>query len=115
MTISEIQEQINLYDWDRWSLHDWYHSFDELYNHRIKLFLSLCRFAKDDHYIRISKYNSDWSQWKWWFVMWINDWYITYHLPDEYREYCKWLYEEEEKWMWDWHNSVDVLDRLMKL
>lgn len=115
MNLQEIQAQINLFDWERWGLHDWYHSFDELYEHRIKLFLALCRYAKDDHEVRISKKNSDNSVRPWWFVMWIDEWYITYHLPIKYREYCSKVYREKEKWMRDWHNSNDVLDRLMKL
>lgn len=115
MTITEIQEQINIYDGNRWELHDGYHSFNELYEHRIKLFLALCRYAKDYHYIRISKHNSDWWKREWWFVMWIDEWYITYHLPNKYREYCSKVYKELDKWLWDWHNSNVVLERIMKL
>ena len=120
---TEIQKLINetVSEWNGiWYIHDWYHSFDELYEHRILLFLNLCKIISEwwcatIHWdnIRWSDTNSDWSKRDWWFVLWISD-CITYHLPNKYLRAVK-RFKRLDKWKRDWHNSVDVVERLNKL
>ena len=108
--------------WELWridinNVSDGYHTFWELYKHRIHLFIALC-----NHYSAwwcfISKKHHDWTEYKWWFIAQLEtyEWQISYHLPMEYRDemekICTSLSEANK---WDWHTSDDVLDRLLKI
>ena len=121
MEITEIQEQINLYDGNRWELHDGYHTFNELYEHRIILYISLCKQIVASRYkqVRASKKHFDWTSRDWRFIMWIGTipWtIITYHLPDKYWNDISKFAMILENWLErDWHTSNDVLDRLLEL
>ncbi len=109
---------------------DGYHTFDELYEHRITLFIALCKslvnyyddadFADNPNVWR-SKKHSDGeicfgtgTQ----FVLGIGKkrgHQITYHIPIERWEetnFAETLYKAPE---WDGHTSDDVLERLKKL
>lgn len=123
--IMTIQEQINqLPDSEKEQLSDWYHTFKELYNHRVTLFVALCN-SINDHANQISaitncwksKLHADWTMWDWWFIAWIwtKKWdTLTYHLPIE-----EWnnLTSPEIKNApeWDGHTSDDVLRMLKNL
>lgn len=105
---------------DVWFLHDWYHSFNDLYEHRHLLLLNRLKVIREwwcatIHHDSVwwSDTNSDWSKWGWWIVVWISD-YITYHLPVKYQNYVLW-FKKLDKGKWDWHNSKDVLERLEKI
>lgn len=100
---------------------DGYHTMDELYEHRIVLYVTLCRLlAKDlDHNgIWCSTKHSDGSTFGDWFVLGIGkegdkDRQITYHLPARYwEEVCKFAKVLERAPKWDGHSSADVLERL---
>lgn len=93
---------------------DGYHTFGELYEHRITLFIALCRIIQDRTLKQVWRYKTDSK----WFLLGIDKaagHQITYHLP-----MCKWnetdfantILQRPE---FDGHTSQDVLDRLNKL
>ena len=97
---------------------DGYHTFDELYEHRIALFLALCvqvSANENTGYVWYSRLHSDGSAIPGWFVMGIGTKpgeQITYHMADDYwplTEFCQTLDRAPE---WDGHSPADVLTRL---
>ena len=103
-------------------IRDGYHSFGELYAHRIALFIALCKVVhystKYEFPVWKSKLHSDGSQMDGWFIMGIS--YrkgdqITYHLPISDWEKCWFAKELDKAPDWDGHTSDDVLKRLMLL
>ena len=104
---------------------DGYHTFAELYEHRIALYISLCR--------QVSIWNESSPSEVWrskkhsdgelafggtWFVLGINHKkgeQITYHLPIERWDECAFAEELERAPEWDGHTSDDVLERIEKL
>lgn len=100
---------------------DGYHTFDELYEHRIELFMALCSliYYHERGRVWMSLLHSDGSSINGWFVLGIDKeaWQqITYHLPMKYWDravrYAKVL---DRAYEWDGHTSNDVLDRLKRL
>lgn len=111
---------------DDMQINDGYHTMDELYEHRINLFIALCKYViYNDVKLRglnysvwRSKLHSDGSEYKGWFLLGIHKKpgeMISYHLP-----LSKWdeigLAETLEKAPeFDGHTSADVLERLKYL
>lgn len=108
---------------------DGYHTFGELYDHRITLFIALCRQLfkgyEEDHFIPQyavwrSKHHSD-GELAFggnWFVLGISEEkgdQITYHLPIERWEETDFAKTLEKAPEWDGHTSADVLERLKSL
>jgi hypothetical protein len=107
---------------------DGYHTFTELYNHRIALWMALCKIY--DNYItplqsRIkcwkSKQHNDGSMFNGWFIlgMEVTEFtgpkiQLTYHLPLEYWDKIN-VIELERAPKWDGHSPQDVIERLAKL
>jgi hypothetical protein len=101
---------------------DGYHTFSELYEHRIILFIVLLRYysthPKQRGQVWRSKAHSDGSVWDGWFILGIGKekgFQITYHLP-----ISKWVQTSfaetlEHAPEWDGHTSGDVLERLKQL
>lgn len=105
---------------------DGYHTFDELYDHRITLFIALCEvvaaggFYKNPQVWR-SKKHSDGklcfgtgTQ----FVLGMNkevNKQITYHIPVERWDQTDFAETLEQAPEWDGHTSEDVLNRLKYL
>lgn len=114
---------------DSMEVSDGYHTFDELYDHRITLFISLCRFAQRLHNgegpewmpVWRSKRHSDGevcfgtgTQ----FVIGIGKEkgeQITYHIPIERWDETEFAETLEQAPEWDGHSSQDVLERLKTL
>lgn len=120
---------------------DGFHTFDELYEHRIILYIALCKkineedemeksmkafkdgFAFDKNgWIRkvwCSIQHSDGTTFGDWFVLGINKEkgkQITYHLPARFwSEVCEFAEVLEKAPEWDEHNSDDVLKRLKEI
>ena len=112
---------------------DGYHSFDELYEHRITLFIALCvyvrksysRMKKDDNLyleenliVWRSKLHSDGTMFDDWFVMGIGKEkgkQITYHLPIEKWGDTGFAETLENAPEYDGHTPEDVLKRIKKL
>lgn len=103
---------------------DGYHTFDELYDHRIMLFIVLCKqiirqpYDNDKFTVWRSRLHHDGSSFDDWFIMGIGTKkgeQITYHLPlsrwDETHFAKTWNIAPE----FDGHTSDDVLERLKKL
>ena len=102
------------------NISDWYHTFWELYKHRIHLFIALCRPIKNwDDEINVIKSHKhfDDSQMEWWFIVQMDTpyWQISYHLPNEYWDKCDYIKTVDKANEWDGHTSDDVLERLLKL
>lgn len=103
-------------------IRDGYHSFDELYEHRIALYISFCRILQHNNIMRYDKpicwrseTHSDGTKWEGWFILGIakaSGHQITYHLPiSEWNEteFAETLDKAPE---YDGHTSSDVLERL---
>ena len=106
---------------------DGYHTFDELYDHRITLYIALCKHKHDlyaienpgKHKVWRSKKHSDGSVWDGWFILGIGTEkgkQITYQLPLERWEETNHFAEDlEQAPEWDGHTPADVLERIKAL
>lgn len=110
---------------------DGYHTFDELYEHRITIFIAMCRLAETMQRmfnmpenipkrfdIWRSKVNGDGSVWNGWFVMGINKnagEQITYHLPMNKWDETDFAQTLEKGPDFDGHTSSDILERIKLL
>lgn len=91
----------------RWSLSDGYHTFNELYEHRIWLYRVLVNtWLFPCHK---SKLHNDWTSRDWWFIcmMYIDGKQISYHIP---MWHYNWFLCEEREYAdrRDGHKSKDV-------
>ena len=105
---------------------DGYHTFDELYEHRIVLFIALCKAlwidpqyqtGQKSHVWRSLKH-SDGSSFNGWFVMGIGKErgeQITYHLPMSKWEETEFAPTLDFAPNFDGHTPEDVLKRLSAL
>lgn len=94
---------------------DGYHTFGELYEHRIELFIALCRILEQctDSYIwKLSVEDG-------WFLMGIETKdrkQISYHIPESRWEDCNFAtLRKNSEYEFDGHTSNDVLQRLKNL
>ena len=99
---------------------DGYHTFEELYEHRIMLFIALCKELDDTFKAPVwrSKKHSDGSAWDGWFLLGINKksgQQITYHLPISKWDITDFAEELDKAPDFDGHTSGDVLNRISKL
>jgi len=99
---------------------DGYHTFKELYEHRITLFIALCKQISCDYngICWKSKIHSDGSKIDGWFIMGINKEkgkQITYHLPMSKWDECDFVKTLEKAPEFDGHTAEDVLKRLKEL
>lgn len=114
---------------DSMQVSDGYHTMDELYAHRVSLFVCIARsiqaankFARMSGHAGIpiwkSWVNSDGAQYEGWFIMGIfleAGKQITYHLPASRWEECSFADFKHQAPEWDGHTSADVLERLKTL
>jgi hypothetical protein len=102
---------------------DGFHTFDELYEHRITLWIALCRWIQAESnrgYAKVwrSKLHSDGSCFDGWFVLGqgVNPGeQITYHVPLSRWDETRFAPELERAPDWDGHTPADVLKRLAVL
>ena len=105
---------------------DGYHTFDELYEHRIVLFIALCKILYADPQYQTgqkadiwrSKLHSDGTSFDEWFIMGIGrnkGEQITYHLPISKWDETEFAETREKAPEFDGHTSDDVLERLKNL
>jgi hypothetical protein len=95
---------------------DGYHTFGELYEHRIRLFITLCAIHPD--VVWKSQSHSDGSFIEGWFVMGIEKEpgrQITYRLPMSYWDECNFCEVLASAPPFDGHTAADVLERLKNL
>lgn len=91
---------------------DGYHTFNELYDHRITLFITLMKSYPELSWY--SQVHHDGSSIPGWFIagMHLETGDITYHLPEERLKNMTGLLQLEKAPRWDGHTSNDVLSRL---
>ncbi len=110
---------------DKSKISDGYHTFEELYDHRNTLFISLCKalVINDEGYYedKIYKTRFDFEN-KYcgdgWFILGINlgkGKQISYHLPYKYWDVCKGFKSLDKVPAFDGHTSKDVLERLLQI
>ncbi len=112
------------------SVSDGYHTFGELYDHRITLFITLCRlynkheaktkWITGEPHVGVwrSQKHSDNTMFDGWFVMGMgteNGQQITYHLPLSRWDETSFADTIGFAPVWDGHTPQDTLDRLKKL
>lgn len=118
-------EQYNK-EFDTNEISDWYHTFWELYAHRIILWIKLCMMIANNstqlwglNPVWMSELHSDWSKYDGWFILWLwqdNGSQITYHIPMSYYEEAKKIAVMlENAPEYDWHTPWDVIERIKKL
>lgn len=105
---------------DKGEISDGYHTFNELYDHRITLYLALCRALQDRGKAQIwrSSTHSNGSAMDGWFILGIGTQpgrQITYHLPMERWGEADFAPTLDRAPVWDGHTSADVLERLKTL
>lgn len=96
---------------------DGYHTFGELYDHRITLYIALCRLAHHETRCEVwrSRAHSNGEVWDGWFILGINKAggkQITYHLPESDWARCDFAETLGAAPTWDGHTSSDVLTRI---
>ena len=104
------------------STSDGYHTFDELYDHRITLYIALCKQLADkegfEPYVWRSELHSDGSRFDGWFILGIEEGkgaQITYHLPMSRWAETGFAATLDRAPEWDGHTPPDVLKRLKEL
>ncbi len=115
------------FDGETGEVSDGYHTFNELYDHRIELFITLCRVihhtvGADGGYLKYkvwrSTTHSDGSQIPdGWFLLGIgkeNGQQISYHIPAKRWHDTDFVLREHAP-KFDGHTSADVLERLKQL
>lgn len=102
---------------------DGYHTFDELYDHRITLFIALCKVVLNSwqppfNDVWRSKLHADGTKFDGWYILGIHTApgkQITYHLPLERWSETNFVPTLEHAPEWDGHTPDDVLARLKSL
>lgn len=99
---------------------DGYHTFGELYEHRVQLFITVCRLFEDKGPGSVwrSKIHSDESAHEGWFLLgigYLNGVQMSYHLPISKWDECSFAREMDRAPEFDGHTSADVLERLKNL
>ena len=92
---------------------DGYHTFGELYKHRIALWIYVCKRNKDRAWK--SQRHSDGSILNGWFLLGMNTKagrQITYHLPISYWKELYTINTKDRAPKWDGHTSETVLIRI---
>lgn len=125
MSTDELNDRIRAYKTEGGPtdlLSDGYHTFGELYEHRIQLFVTLCRTLAlcDELNIPIwkAKHHADGSSYPGWFIMGIHTLpgrQISYHLPEYWWDRTFFAKVRDRAPDWDGHTSTDVLERLRRL
>lgn len=138
--LSQVNQSIqNLPENQRELVSDGYHTFKELYDHRIRLWITLCAINADRLFQEIkprlsvnpekeweeinpfwiTTVHSDGSSWDGWFLLGFGHkkgQQMTYHLPMPYWMECtKFATIIDKAPEFDGHTSADVLERLKEL
>lgn len=105
---------------------DGYHTFGELYEHRIILWIALCREIMNNPAYQSgqkaevwrARKHSDGTGFDGWFILGIGKdkgEQITYHLPESKWNDCEFAFTYDMAPKFDGHTSSDVLKRLSHL
>lgn len=101
---------------DTMEVSDGSHTMNELYDHRITLFIALCKFI--DRKVWRSELHHDGKGYEGWFILGIDKEVgkqITYHLPMSRWEETSFAETLDRAPEWDGHTPADVLERLKNL
>jgi Ser/Thr protein kinase RdoA (MazF antagonist) len=96
-------------------IYDGYHTIGELYDHRIELFIALCRTLCHSRNVWRSMQHHDGSNFDGWFIMGLDTdkgKQISYHLPMSKWDDTHFAQTLATAPEWDGHTSADVLKRL---
>jgi hypothetical protein len=126
MKIDIVNKLIKELDVETEHISDGYHTFGELYEHRNRLWITLCKVinacgsSTNSHgnIVWKSKFHSDGSNFEGWFSLGMilpDNKQISYHLPNEKWEECDFATILSKAPDWDGHTSADVLQRLKEL
>lgn len=93
---------------------DGYHTFEELYDHRTKLFIALCRLLPSKMVWKAKKHY-DGTMYAGMFIMGVTttDGQATYHLEDKYWEETNFVTELPNAPEFDGHTPTIALSRLV--
>lgn len=107
---------------------DGFHTMDELYEHRIELFIALARICRrqelrigeipDQPFVWRSRAHDDGEGYMGWYLMGIRNFsgqQMTYHLPDRTWKDTEFARTLERAPKFDGHKPSDVLERLKTL
>ena len=108
---------------DTGKISDGYHTFDELYDHRITLWIALLRRTALTNRESLNptwraRLHSDGSSIEGWFVLGMfrqPGHQITYHLPMSRWSECDFAITLDRAPEFDGHTSADVLERIKRL
>lgn len=97
------------------NISDGYHTFNELYAHRVRLFSTLMRAYPNKSWWSRKHFTGE--QWEGWIIAGIDtpSGPVTYHLPDSEIEHLGGIMELPLGKEWDGHTPADVLERLLTL
>lgn len=95
---------------DRGELSDGYHTFNDLYKHRILLFIMNAKT-----YAKMGGKTYRFHHYEGWFCLGMETAFgqISYHIPERFWETCDFAAERQPEF--DGHTSDDVLDRLAQM
>jgi len=112
---------------DDMQVSDGYHTMDELYAHRIELWIALCRTLAEASFgayggfkrpIWRARQHADGSSFDGWFVLGIGEKageQLTYHLSNEKWDDTDFAIVYDRAPEWDGHTAADVLERIKTL
>jgi hypothetical protein len=115
---SNSKWQVTGHGSERMDASDGYHTFTELYEHRITLFIAFLKgvvWSMPNPHVWRSKLHHDGSKFEGWFILGIGKKkgkQITYHLPLSAWKRCQFAETLKRAPEWDGHTSADVLSRL---
>lgn len=120
MTADDINKLIQEHKIDTNQVSDGYHTFGELYEHRIQLWIKICQLYSGIVAPWRTQYHSDGELafGGGWFVLGLyvsTGKQITYHLPMKYWDQCEFAATLSQAPEWDGHTSNDVLERIKLL
>lgn len=119
MVESDINKLIAHENIDSNLISDGYHTFGELYEHRVTLWIVVLKLLYDLGYMSWrSRLHSDSSAFEGWFVLGYGKGkgeQITYHLPLSKWDKCDFAETLDKAPEFDGHTSEDVLERIKKL
>lgn len=101
---------------------DGYHTFGQLYDHRIAIYIRLCKTillitpTEEGSPVWKTKVHSDGTSFDGWFVLGLfkdKGHQITYHIPEKYWDMVPWAVTIDKAYEFDGHTSSDVIERLL--
>lgn len=119
MQLSTLNELVQAHP-EKPQVSDGYHTFNELYDHRVALYVAMVYLCKAAGYRTWrSKLHADETGYEGWYVLGVElpqalsstTRQVTYHLPDSTWQMTGEI-ETLEKGEYDGHTSADVLERL---